>query len=215
MLELLSSSHQNVLQKPSMMVSDKALGVFFFFLRLLRREGPGGRLQDSGLQRVCWGGGAVPQLPGWGVNRPDCSTSGVPPFALCERVGSPSPSVAASIRPALSSLALGFLPSDRPHLSGIPLTSLPRRTQGSGLAGKLSITSHPQHRPTEWVPAGPTGTPPTCSSGCRPQGSTPRSITSPRPLQAQPTIPSQRNQGFSSQSPVLFFSFYLFLLISL
>lgn len=54
--KLLSSSHQ----KPSLMVSDKA---FVFFLRLFRREGPGGRLQDSGLQRVCWGGGAVPQLP--------------------------------------------------------------------------------------------------------------------------------------------------------
>lgn len=58
--KLLSSSRQNVLQKPSLMVSDKA---FFSFLRLFRREGPGGRLQDSGLQRVCWGGGAVPQLP--------------------------------------------------------------------------------------------------------------------------------------------------------
>lgn len=197
------------------MASNKAFVLVFFPLRLLRREGPGGRLQDSGLQRVCWGGDAVPQLPRRGVNRPDGGTPGVPPFPLCKRAGSPSPSVSASIRPALSSLALGFLPSDRPHLSGLPLTSFPRRTQGSGLAGKLSIASHCQHRPTEWVSAGHAGTPPTCSSGCRPQGSAPRSIASTRPFETQPTIPSQRYQGFSSQSPVFFLSFYLFLLISL
>lgn len=164
-------------------------GCFCLALRLLRREGPGGRLQDSGLQGVCWRGGAVPQLPRWGLNRPHWSAAGVPPLPLCKRAGPPSPPVAAGIRPALSSLALGFLPTDLPHLSGLPLTSLPWRTQGSGLAGKLSVAPHPRHCPAEWMPA---GTPPTCSSGHRPQGPAPHSIASAWPVQADPTITSQR-----------------------
>lgn len=183
--------------------------VFCLALRLLRREGPGGRLQDSGLQRVCWRGGAVPQLPRRGLNRPHWSAPGVPPLPLCKRAGPPSPSVAAGIHPALSSLALGFLPPDLPHLSGLPLTSLPRRTQGSGLAGELSVT-HPWHRPAERVRA---GNPSTCSSGHRPQGPAPHAITSARPVEADPTIPSLRQQGFSSQSPVLFLSFLLLSLL--
>lgn len=193
------------------MVSDKAAVVAP--PRVLRRQGPGGGLQDAGLQRVCRGGGAVPQLPGRGVHGPRGGAPGVPPFPLCQRAGPPSPSVAASVRPALSSLALGFLPSDGPHLPGLPLSSLPRRTQGSGLAGKLSIAPHPQHGPPGGVSAGPAGPPPTCSSGCRPQGSSPGSIRGTRPLQAQPSVPSQRHQGFSPRPPVLFLSFYHLLLL--
>lgn len=188
-----------------MMVRIKFLG--FFSLRLLRREGPGGGLQDFGLQGVCWGGGSVPQLPRRGVGRPHRSTPGVPPLPLRQRAGSPSPPVPPSVRPALPSLALGFLPSNGPHLSGPAFTSLPRRTQGSGLAGRLPVASHPRH--------GPAGPPPTCGPGCGPPGSGPRSVAIARPLQAQPSVPPQRHQGFSSQSPVLFLSFHLFLLISL
>lgn len=180
--------------------------------RLLWCKGPGSRLQDPGLQGVCWGSGAVPQLPRRGVPWPNRSTPGLPPFALCKWARSSTPTVTPSHCPAFCPLAVGVLPPDLHHLTGHLLTAFPQWATGTGLTGELRVTRLPQPRPSGRLPAGCAAAPRADCAGLCPQDAFHHSIPSPCPLQADPAISSQYHKGLASPSPDLFLSLYLLFL---
>lgn len=186
----------------------------FSSVRLLWCKSPSSRLQDSGLQGVRWGGGAVPQLPWGGVPGPYRSSPGLPPLPLCKRARPSPPTVAPSLRLSLPSLAVGVLPSDLPHLTCLLLTSFPQRTKRSGPAGELLVTRLPTPRPPCWLPAGCATAPRTYGPGYCAQSALPCCVPIPSPLQTYSAIPSQCHQSLASSSPhpFLFFSFYILFL---